>query len=64
MFFEFMHVILQIFVLSIVFILLHFVICMTAAREGYEENEFYEDFQDQTFEAEEQQLMNDQGKCA
>jgi hypothetical protein len=37
---------------------------MTAAREGYEENEFYKDFQDQTFEAEEQQLMKDQGKRA
>jgi hypothetical protein len=34
---------------------------MTAAREDYEENEFYEDFQDQTFEAEEQQLLDDQG---
>jgi hypothetical protein len=36
---------------------------MIAAHEGYEHNEFYEDFQDQTFEAEEQQLLNDQGKC-
>jgi hypothetical protein len=36
---------------------------MTAAREDYEENEFYEKFQDQTFEAEDQQLLNDQGKC-
>jgi hypothetical protein len=42
---------------------MHFVVCMTVAREGYEENEFYEDFQDQIFEAEEQQLLNDQGKC-
>jgi hypothetical protein len=58
-----MHVILHIFVLCIVFILLHFVICMTTTREGYEENEFYEDFQDQTFEMEEQQLLNEQGKC-
>jgi hypothetical protein len=63
MFCAFMHVILNIFVLCIVFILLPFVVCMTAAREGYEENEFYENFQDQTFEAEEQQLLNDQGKC-
>jgi hypothetical protein len=36
---------------------------MTAAREGYEESEFYKDFQDQTFEAEEQLLLNNQGKC-
>jgi hypothetical protein len=36
---------------------------MTVAREGYEENEFYENFQDQTFEAEDQQLLIDQGKC-
>jgi hypothetical protein len=43
--------------------LVHFVMCMTAAHEGYEENEFNEDFQDQIFEAEEQQLVNDQGKC-
>jgi hypothetical protein len=42
---------------------MHFVICMTAAREGYKENEFYVDFQDQIFEAEEQKLLNDQGKC-
>jgi hypothetical protein len=42
---------------------MHFVVCMTVACEGYEENEFYEDFQDQIFEAEEQQLLNDQGKC-
>jgi hypothetical protein len=61
MFFTFMHVIPHIFVMCHVFILLHFVISMTAAREGYEENELYEDFQDQTFEAEEQQLLNDQG---
>jgi hypothetical protein len=61
MFFVFMHVIPYIFVLCLVFILLHFVISMTAAREDYEENEFYEDFQDQTFEAEEQQLLDDQG---
>jgi hypothetical protein len=40
-----------------------FVVCMTAAHEGYEESEFYEDFQDQTFEAEEQQLLNNHGKC-
>jgi hypothetical protein len=58
-----MHVILNIFVLCIVFILLHFVVCMTAACEGYEENEFYENFQEQTFEAKEQQLLNNQGKC-
>jgi hypothetical protein len=57
-----MHVILNIFVLCKVFILLHFVICVTAACEVYEENEFYEDFQDQIFEAEEQQLLNEQGK--
>jgi hypothetical protein len=43
--------------------LVHFVICMTAAREGYEENLFYEDIQDQIFEAEEQQPLNDEGKC-
>jgi hypothetical protein len=36
---------------------------MTVAREGYDENEFYENFQDQTFEAEDQQLLIDQGKC-
>jgi hypothetical protein len=36
---------------------------MTVAREGFEENEFYEDIQDRTFEAEEQQLLNDQGNC-
>jgi hypothetical protein len=36
---------------------------MTAAREGYEESEFYKDFQDQIFKVEEQQLLNDQGKC-
>jgi hypothetical protein len=36
---------------------------MTVACEGYEENAFYEDFQDQTFKEEEQQLLNDQGKC-
>jgi hypothetical protein len=36
---------------------------MTTVREGYEENEFYEDFQDQIFEVEEQQLLNDQGRC-
>jgi hypothetical protein len=41
----------------------HFVICMTAAREGYEENDFYKDFQDQLFEGEVQQLLNDQDKC-
>jgi hypothetical protein len=56
-----MHVIPYIFVLCLVLLLLHFVISMTAAREDYEENEFYEDFQDQTFEAEEQQLLDDQG---
>jgi hypothetical protein len=32
---------------------------MTAVHEGYEDNEFYENFQDQTFEAEDQQLLND-----
>jgi hypothetical protein len=37
-----MHVILNIFVLCIVFILLHVVVCMSAAHEGYKENEFYE----------------------
>jgi hypothetical protein len=63
MFFVFMHVILHIFVLCIVFILLHFVICMTAAHEGYVENKFYKDFLDQIFEAEKQQLLNNQGKC-
>jgi hypothetical protein len=36
---------------------------MTTACEGYKENEFDEDFQDQTFKVEEQQLLNDQGKC-
>jgi hypothetical protein len=36
---------------------------MTAASEGYMENEFYENFQEQTFEAEDQQLLNDEGKC-
>jgi hypothetical protein len=36
---------------------------MTAAREGYEENDFYKDFQDQLFEGEVQQLLNDQDKC-
>jgi hypothetical protein len=36
---------------------------MTAVREGYGENRFYENFQDQTFKAEDQQLLNDQGKC-
>jgi hypothetical protein len=36
---------------------------MTTACEGYEENEFYEDFQDQIFKVEEQQLLNDQDKC-
>jgi hypothetical protein len=63
MFRAFMHVMLNIFVLCIVFILLHFVICMTPVREGYKENEFYENFQDQTFEAKEQQFLNDQGRC-
>jgi hypothetical protein len=58
-----MYVILNIFVLCIVFISLHFVVCMTAAREGYGENMFYENFEDQTFKAEDQQLLNDQGKC-
>jgi hypothetical protein len=36
---------------------------MTIVHEGYEESEFYKDFQDLIFEAEEQQLLNDQGKC-
>jgi hypothetical protein len=36
---------------------------MTAAHEGYEENEFYENLQDQTLEAQDQQLLNDQGMC-
>jgi hypothetical protein len=43
--------------------LVHFVICMTGVREGNEENEFYEDLQNQIVEAEEQKLLNDQGKC-
>jgi hypothetical protein len=63
MFFIFIHIILHIFVLYIIFILLHFLVCMIAVCEGYEENEFYEDFHDQTFKAEEQQLLNEQGKC-
>jgi hypothetical protein len=54
-----MHVKLNIFVLCIVFISLYFVVCMTVVHEGYEDNEFYENFQDQTFEAEDQQLLND-----
>jgi hypothetical protein len=49
MFFAFMQVIMHIFVLCIVFISLHFVLCMTTMHKGYEENEFYEDFQDQIF---------------
>ena len=40
-----------------------FVVCSTAAREGYEEDALYENFQEQTFEAEDQQLLNSQGKC-
>jgi hypothetical protein len=63
MFCAFMHVTLNNFVLCIVFILLHFVVCMTAVREGYKENELYENFQDRTFKAEDQQLLIDQGKC-
>jgi hypothetical protein len=54
MFCAFMHVTLNNFVLCIVFILLHFVVCMTAVREGYKENELYENFQDRTFKAEDQ----------
>jgi hypothetical protein len=54
-----MHVILNIFILCIVFISLHFVVCMTAACEGSKENDIYENFQDQTFEAEDQQILND-----
>jgi hypothetical protein len=45
------------------FYLVHFVICITTTHEGCEENEFYEDFQDQIFEAKEPQLLKDQGKC-
>jgi hypothetical protein len=52
--------ILNIFVLCIVFI---FVVCSTAAREGYEDDMVYENIQEQTFEAEDQQLLNNQGKC-
>jgi hypothetical protein len=63
MFFAFMHVILNSFVLCIIFISLHFVVSMTAAHEGYEKNEFYENLQDQTLEAQDQQLLNDQGMC-
>jgi hypothetical protein len=36
---------------------------MTAVHEGYVENKFYKDFLDQIFEAEKQQLLNNQGKC-
>jgi hypothetical protein len=36
---------------------------MTIVGEVYEESEFYEEFQDQIFKAEEQQLLNNQGKC-
>jgi hypothetical protein len=39
------------------------VVCSTAAREGYKEDALYENFQEQTFEAEDQQLLNNQGKC-
>jgi hypothetical protein len=59
MFYAFMHVKLNIFALCIVFISLYFVVCMTVVHEGYEDNEFYENFQDQTFEAEDRQLPND-----
>jgi hypothetical protein len=52
--------ILNIFVLCTIFI---FVVCSTAAREGYEEDAVYENFQEQTFDAEDQQLLNNQGKC-
>jgi hypothetical protein len=55
--------ILNIFVLCTVFIFVaFFVVCSTAA-EGYEEDAVYENFQEQTFEAENQQLLNNQGKC-
>jgi hypothetical protein len=37
-----------------------FIVCSTAAHEGYEEHTVYENFQEQTFEAEDQ---NNQGKC-
>jgi hypothetical protein len=40
-----------------------FAVCSTAAHEGYEEDAVYENFQAQTFEAEDQQLLNNQGKC-
>jgi hypothetical protein len=40
-----------------------FAVCSTAAHEGYEEDAVYENFQVQTFEAEDQQLLNNQGKC-
>jgi hypothetical protein len=38
-----------------------FVVCSTAAHEGYVEDAVYENFQEQTFEAEDQQLLNNQG---
>jgi hypothetical protein len=40
-----------------------FVVCSTAAREGYEEDAVYKNFQEQTFEAEDQWLLNNQCKC-
>ena len=56
--------ILNIFVLCTVFIFVaFFVVCSTAAREGYEDDMVYENIQEQTFEAEDQQLLNNQGKC-
>jgi hypothetical protein len=40
-----------------------FVICMTAACEGYENHEFYENCQEQTFELEDQQILINEVKC-
>jgi hypothetical protein len=54
-----MHDIMNIFVWGTIFI---FVVCSTTAREGYEEDAAYENLREQTFEAEDQQLLNNQGK--
>jgi hypothetical protein len=40
-----------------------FVVCSTAAHEGYEDSTVYENLQEQTFEVEDQQLLNNQSKC-
>jgi hypothetical protein len=35
-----------------------FIVCSIAAREGYKEDTVYENFQEQTTEAEDQQIRN------